>query len=61
MLTVIHKEYIYDIKEFNKVQKIIDFRRSKFGKLSYYFGKVVAIYYIIKMCLASKQIVQPVY
>lgn len=48
---------MHDVKEFTKVQILVEFRRTKFGQLSYYFGKIVAIYYMIKMCLASKQIV----
>ena len=40
---------------------MLRFRKTICGKFSYYFGKVVALVFIFRIAIATKQIVQPVY
>lgn len=50
-----------DIIDFTKWQDMLKFRSTLFGKISYYFGKLVAVIFIGRIAIATKQIVQPVY
>jgi hypothetical protein len=61
MLTILQKEYSIDILDFTKWQEMVKFRATLIGKLSYYFGKIVAIIFTGRLLLSGKQIVQPVY
>jgi hypothetical protein len=61
MLTVLQKVYTLDLIEFNKWQDMIRFRDTCMGKLSYIIGKFIAVYYIIRLGLSIKQIIQPKY
>lgn len=54
MLNVLHKEYSLDVLDFEKQKAVIEFRRSNFGKASYWLGKVIALYYIIRVALSMK-------
>jgi len=40
---------------------MVRFRSTLFGKASYFFGKAVAVVFIFRIALSSKQVVQPVY
>ena len=40
---------------------MIEYRRTKIGKFYYYLGKLIAVYYIARVLLAFKQLLNPVY
>ena len=61
MLSVLQKEYTLDLIEFSKWQDMIRFRDTCMGNLSYIVGKFIAVYYIIRLGLSIKQIIQPNY
>jgi len=61
MLRVLQKEYTLDLVDFSKWQEMLKFRKTFIGQLSYYFGKFIALTYIIRLCVSSKQMVYPVY
>jgi hypothetical protein len=57
MLTILQKEYSIDILDFTKWQEMVNFRATLIGKMSYYFGKVVAIVFTARLLFSAKQIV----
>ena len=61
MRTVLQKEYTLDLIEFAKWQEMISHRKTFCGKLQYYSGKVVAVFYIIQFALSVKNIYKPDY
>lgn len=61
MLKVLQKEYTLDLIEFSKWQDMIRFRDTCMGNFSYIVGKFIAVYYIIRLGLSIKQIIQPNY
>lgn len=61
MLTILQKEYSIDIIDFTKWQEIVKFRATLLGKLSYYFGKIVALIFTARLIFTAKQIIQPQY
>lgn len=50
-----------DEVDFLKQQEILLYRKTWLGWTQFKFGKVIAIYYIIRMGLAIKQMLYPVY
>ena len=61
MLNVLQKEYTLDVIEFARWQDEVFHRRTLLGVLSYYIGKIVAVTFIVKLCLSIKNVVQPDY
>ena len=61
MLNVLQKEYTLDVVEFARWQEEVFHRRTLFGKLSFYIGRIVALTFIVKLGLSTKNVVQPDY
>lgn len=61
MLQVLQKEYFFDAIEFSRWQEEVYHRRTLLGMIWYYFGKVVAITFIVRVCLSAKNVVDPTY
>lgn len=61
MLAVLHKEYTTDVIDYKKQEALCEYRATTRGQVSYCIGKAVAVYYIVRVLLAAKQIIRPVY
>ena len=61
MLTVLQKEYTLDVMEFARWQDEVFHRRTLLGIVQFYIGKVVALTFIVKLCMSAKNVVQPEY
>ena len=57
MLTILQKEYSVDILDFTNWREMVRFRATLLGKMSYYFGKLVAIVFTGRLLFSMKQIV----
>lgn len=57
MLHVLQKEYTLDVVEFARWQEEVFHRRTLFGKLSFYVGRVVALTFIVKLFISAKNVV----
>jgi hypothetical protein len=57
MLTILQKEYSIDILDFTNWREMVRFRATLLGKMSYYFGKLVAIVFTGRLLFSMKQIV----
>jgi hypothetical protein len=49
MLTVLQKEYTLDLIDFAKWQDRITFRKTFMGKTQYYFGKICAAIFAVRL------------
>lgn len=61
MLNVLQKEYTLDVVEFARWQEEVFHRRTLFGKLSFYIGRIVALTFIVKLGFSVKNVVKPDY
>jgi hypothetical protein len=61
MLTILQKEYVMDEADYTKTSKLLQQRQTKCGRLQYNIGKAIAVYYLCKFLIATKQIIYPVY
>jgi len=61
MLQVLQKEYFIDVVEFARWQEEVYHRRTLLGMFYFYIGRVVALTFIVKLCLSAKNVVQPDY
>jgi hypothetical protein len=55
------KIFTFDYIEFVRWTELIASRKTFVGKLKYYLGKIVAIWYLIRLFFSSRNIVYPVY
>ena len=54
MLSILQKEYTMDAVDFVKYEQILEFRKTLLGKISFCLGKLIAIYYIIRVLISMK-------
>jgi len=50
-----------DVIEFDRWQEEVFHRRTLFGILQFYVGRVVALTFIVKLCMSVKNVVYPEY
>ena len=50
-----------DYMDYCRWQQQIAYRKTLVGRLTYYLGKVIAVWYIIRLCISTKNLVYPVY
>ena len=61
MLHVLQKEYTADVLEFGRWRDEVFHRRTLLGKIQYQLGRVIALTFIVKLCLSTKNVIQPEY
>ena len=58
---MLQKEYTLDLIEFARWQDGVFHRRTLLGILQFYFGRVVALTFIVKLVMSTKRLIYPEY